>query len=149
MQKTGIDRWLQKKYIYVTQVYCNTLPHHIPSGVNLDETTEETGGRYLYRFTAYNDRSLNELTAHLEVENITYTSRIAEAGGMKAKLFNNPKKSFTMGVFWIIFIIAVLAVIFSGLPVRLWKELSVAEDPGAGAAGAHRNQPGIELLENP
>ncbi|MAS95823.1 MAG: hypothetical protein CMO55_21680 [Verrucomicrobiales bacterium] len=146
MQKTGIDRWLQKKYIYVTQVYCNTLPHHIPSGVNLDETTEETGGRYLYRFTANNDRALNELTAHLEVENITYTSRISEAGGMKAKLFNNPQKSFTMGVFWIIFIIAILAVIFSGLPVKMWKELSVQDESELETGGKNR-QPGVELLE--
>ena len=139
MQKTGLDRWLQKKYIYVTQVYCNTLPHHIPSGVDLDETTEETGGRYLYRFTTRNDRELNELTAHLEVENITYTSRIGKCGGFKAKLFNDPQKSFTMGVFWVIFIIIILAVIFSGLPVKLWNELSADDSEPAQANIEHHS----------
>ncbi|MEX2579319.1 MAG: hypothetical protein WD342_09695 [Verrucomicrobiales bacterium] len=128
MQKTALDRWLQKKLVYVSQVYCNTLPHQIPQGATLEETTAASGGRYLYRFTVTTDQAMDELTANLEVANITYTSRIAECGGWKGKLFNNPDKSFTLQVSWVIFGIAILSMAFSGLPVHLWKKLS-AEDP--------------------
>jgi len=129
MQQTAIDRWLRKKFVYVSQVYCNTLPHSLPPGVTLEETDEETGSRYLYRMTTENERALNELTAHLEVANITYTSRIAERESLPKKLFGNPHKSFTMQVAWLFLIITILAIAFSGLPVYLWKTLSAEEEP--------------------
>ena len=127
MQQTSLDTYLRRKYVQVALVYCNTLPRSLPRGITVEETTEESGTRYLYRLTAENENALNELTAHLEVENITYTSRIADTGGMKEKLFNDPNKSFTMQVAWIMLIITILAIAFSGLPVHLWKTLS--EDP--------------------
>ena len=127
MQQTSFDTYLRRKYVHVAQVYCNTLPRSLPHGINVEETTEESGTRYLYRLTAEDEKALTELTAHLEVENITYTSRIADNEGMQDKLFNDPNRSFTMQVAWIIFIIAILSIAFSGLPVHLWKTLS--EDP--------------------
>jgi hypothetical protein len=125
MQQTSIDTWIRRKYVYVTHVYANTLPRTIPSGVKVEETTPEMGGMYLYRFTAHTDRELNELTAHLEVANITYTSRVDDEKGTANKLFNNPNRSFTMQIAWVIVIISILAILFSGLPVHLWKTLSV------------------------
>ncbi len=124
MQQTKLDRMMQRKFVQRTQIFCNTLPYAIPYGVEIDETTEESGGRYLYRLTAPNDAALNELTAHLEVANITYTARIKDKGGLAGKLFNNPNKSFTMQVLWLFFTIIVLAVIFSGLPVKIWNDLT-------------------------
>lgn len=132
MQQTSIDRFLRKKYVYVTYVYTNTLPRALPYGVTVDETTAEMGSMYLYRLTAVTDAQLNELTARLEVENITYTSRIADQKGVSDKMFNNSHRSFTMQIAWLIFIIAILAIIFSGLPVYLWKTLSVKEEPSDG-----------------
>ncbi|MEM9283781.1 MAG: hypothetical protein AAGA96_18320 [Verrucomicrobiota bacterium] len=128
MQQTQMDRWLRKKYVYVTQVYCNMLPHSLPDGVVVEETSQEAGGMYLYRLTPRTEKILDELTAHLEVENITYTSRVADQDGMSDKLLNNPNKSFTMQIAWLIFIIAILAIVFSGLPVHLWNTLSVEEE---------------------
>jgi hypothetical protein len=113
-------------------VYCNTLPYAIPEGITVEETSAESGSMYLYRMVAANDRALNELTAHLEVANITYTSRISDDEGLNSKLFNNPEKSFTMQVVSIILLIAVLAFIFSGMPVHLWKTLSVKPEEGTG-----------------
>ncbi|MDF1656768.1 MAG: hypothetical protein P1U58_04105 [Verrucomicrobiales bacterium] len=128
MQQTSLDRYLRHKYVQRSVVYCNTLPYAIPEGIKVDETTEESGGRYLYRMTAMNDRSLNELTAHLEVANITYTSRIADDEGLNSKLFNNPEKSFTMQIVSIVLLVGVLAFIFSGMPVHLWKTLTVKDE---------------------
>ncbi|MBP6784093.1 MAG: hypothetical protein KA152_09925 [Verrucomicrobiales bacterium] len=128
MQKTALDRWLQMKYVYVCKVYCNTLPQSIPQGAVLEETTHESGGRYLYCFTLTDDVQLNELTATLELDNITYTSRVSEKGGLVGKLFNNPGKSFTLQVAWLCFTVIVLIVIFSGLPVKLWTYLSAEEE---------------------
>lgn len=124
MQQTKLDRALQRKFVQRTQVFCNTLPYSIPQGVRVDETTEESGGRYLYRLTAPNDAALNELTAHLEVANITYTARIKDQEGLSGRLFNNPNKSFTMRIAWIIFTILILSIILSGLPVKIWNDLT-------------------------
>ena len=132
MQQTSLDRWLRKKYVYKTNIFTNTLPQDIPPGVTVEETSEEMGGMYLYRFTAKTEQQLNELTARLEMANITYTSRVIGSSGTSEKLFGNPNKSFTMQVSWVIFIIAVLAIIFSGLPVHLWKTLSVEDEAEKG-----------------
>lgn len=129
MQQTNLDRFLRKKYVYVTYVYTNSLPHTVPYGVTVDETQKELGGMYLYRFTAPTDKHLNELTARLEVENITYTSRIADHAGVSNKMFNNENSSFTMQLAWLALIILILSVIFSGLPIYLWNTLSATEDP--------------------
>jgi len=145
MQKTTIDRWLQKKFVYVCYVYCNSLPHHVPSGIKLDESTEECGGRYLYRFTINNDKDMGELTAHLEVENITYASRVSEDGGMKGKFLNDPNKSFTLQISWLLFIIAIISIILSGLPVKIWNELSADETDGKKKAKIS-NQKAIDFL---
>ncbi|MDF1823947.1 MAG: hypothetical protein P1U68_04850 [Verrucomicrobiales bacterium] len=129
MQQTAIDRYLKKKYVQQTVIYCNTLPYAIPEGINLEETTEESGGRYLYRMTAANDKALNELTAHLEVANITYTARIMDQTGLNAKLFNDPEKSFTMQVVSLILLIGFIALVLSGKPVEIWRTLSAKEVP--------------------
>jgi len=124
MQQTKLDRMMQRKFVQRTQIFCNTLPYAIPNGVKVDETTAESGGRYLYRLTAPNDAALNELTAHLEVANITYTARIKDEEGLAGKMFNNPNKSFTMQVVWVIFTIIIITVILSGMPVKIWNELT-------------------------
>jgi len=129
MQQTSIDRWLRKAFVYVCKVYCNTLPHRVPDGVTLEESVDEGAGRYRYCFTVTNDRQMSELTALLEVANITYTSRVAERPGTLGKLFNNPEKSFSLQVAWLLFIIFIISIAFSGLPVRLWEHLSAEEEP--------------------
>ncbi|MDF1740136.1 MAG: hypothetical protein P1U86_13320 [Verrucomicrobiales bacterium] len=121
MQQTALDRWLRKKFVYYTQVYCNTLPREIPPRITVEETTKESGGRFLYRLTTNDDASLLEISKGLERENITYTSRVAEKKGLAARLFNDPFKSFTYRVAWIIFILIIISIILSGLPVYLWK----------------------------
>ncbi len=131
MQQTSIDRWLRKEFVYVCKVYCNTLPQDIPHGVVLDEADDESAGRYRYCFTVHNDRQMTELTARLEVANITYTSRVSERAGTAGKLFNNPQQSFTLQIGWIVLILTIIAIVFSGLPVRLWTYLSAEEEvPG-------------------
>ena len=128
MQQTSIDRFLRSKYVQKMVVYCNTLPYAIPDGVKVEETTVESGGMYLYRMTASSEKALNELTAHLEVANITYTSRVCDDEGVNGKLFNNPEKSFTMQVVSIILLIISLAFILSGMPVHLWQTLTAKDD---------------------
>tara|TARA_R110002096_G_scaffold332415_1_gene526453 strand:+ start:1471 stop:1917 length:447 start_codon:yes stop_codon:yes gene_type:complete len=137
MQQTPLDRWLRKKYVYVSHVYCNTLPQGLPYGVTVEETTGESGSMYLYRLTPENDKILDELTAHLEVANITYTSRVSDNEGLGDKMLNDQNKSFTMQIAWLIFIVIILAVAFSGLPVHLWKTLSAAEEETDGKKKAH------------
>lgn len=124
MQQTKLDRMMQRKFVQRTQIFCNTLPYAIPDGVTVDETTAESGGRYLYRLTAPNDAALNELTAHLEVANITYTARIKDEEGLAGKMFNNPNKSFTMQIAWVIFTIVIIAILASGLPIKIWNDLT-------------------------
>ncbi|MBL9157191.1 MAG: hypothetical protein JNJ70_06960 [Verrucomicrobiales bacterium] len=128
MQQTTIDRWLRKEFVYICKVFCNTLPHHVPDGVKLEESGDDNAGRYRYCFTVFNDKQMSELTALLEVENITYTSRVSERDGTAGKLFNNPEKSFSLQVAWMIFILIIIAIAFSGIPVRIWNHLSAEDD---------------------
>ncbi len=121
MQQTTFDRWLRKKYVYYTQVYCNTLPRELPPKISVEETKKETGGRYLYRLTTTDDDALVAVSKSLESENITYTSRVAEKTGLAARLFNDPFNSFTYRVAWVIFILIIISIIASGLPVYIWK----------------------------
>ncbi len=121
MQQTTLDRWLREKYVYFSQVYCNTLPREIPPKITVEETTKDTGGRYLYRLTTNDNEALVEVSKRLESENITYTSRVGEKTGMAARLFNDPLNSFTYRVAWIIFMIVIISIILSGLPVYIWK----------------------------
>ncbi len=132
MQQTSIDRWLRKEFVYICKVFCNTLPDQIPHGIKLDDAGDESAGRYRYCFTVCNDRQMSELTAILEVSNITYTSRVSERGGTAGKLFNNPEKSFSLQMAWVVFIFLIIAIAVSGLPVHLWKILSAEEDGAAG-----------------
>lgn len=138
MQQTSFDRWLRKKYVYYTQVYCNTLPREMPDKISVEETTRETGGRYLYRLTTTDDSALVEVSKRLESENITYTSRVAEKAGMAARLFNDPFKSFTYRIAWAIFIIIILSIILSGLPVYIWKTYTGHPDDEAKEARMER-----------
>lgn len=128
MQQTAIDRWLRKEFVYVCKVYCNTLPPSLPDNVLLEEAGEDSSGLYRYCFTVRNDRQMSELTAFLEVANITYTSRVSERGGTAGKLFNNPDKSFTLQVGWTVLILIIISIAFSGLPARLWTYLSAEDD---------------------
>ena len=127
MQQTSIDRWLRKAFVYICKVYCNTLPIRVPDGVTLEESGDDAAGRYRYCFTVSNDKQMSELTALLEVANITYTSRVSERAGTVSKLFNNPEKSFSLQVAWMIFISIIIAIAFSDLPVRIWTYLSADE----------------------
>ncbi|MAB77436.1 MAG: hypothetical protein CMO47_13390 [Verrucomicrobiales bacterium] len=129
MQQTSFDRYLARKFLHVSHVYCNTLPKNLPRGISVEESPEGSGARYLYRVTPSNEKALNELTTNLEAENITFTSRITDKQGIPNKLFNNPNKSFTMQVAWLILLIALISIAVSGLPVYLWKTLSVDPDP--------------------
>lgn len=124
MQQTSFDRYLTNKYVHVTQVYCNSLPPNLPQRVIQEETSVESGSRYRYRLTANNDKVLAELATLLEAENITYTSRVEDRGGLPSKLFNNPNRSFTMQLAWLILITVIVALSLSGLPARLWQTLS-------------------------
>jgi hypothetical protein len=133
MQKTALDRWLQKKYVQVYKVYCNTLPPQLPSGVVAEDAGEENAGRYRYCFTVNTDAKMSELAATLEVANVTYTSRIAEQDGLANKLFNNPEKSFTLQVAWMILLFVISMLIFSGLPEMLWSYLSAEEEEEDGS----------------
>ncbi len=128
MQQTAIDRWLRKEFVYVCKLYCNTLPPHLPEGIALEEASEDSAGLYRYCFTIRNDRQMSEITALLEVANITYTSRVSERGGTVGKLFNDSNRSFTLQVAWILFILSIITIAFSGLPVRLWAYLTADDD---------------------
>lgn len=147
MQQTSIDRWLRNRFVYVSKVYCNSLPADKPDGAVLEDAGDDSPGRYRYCFTVYDDRQMNELTARLEVANITYTSRVSERDGTAAKLFGDPGKSFTLRVAWIAFIILIISIAVSGLPVRIWKHLAAEDDSAkaskkpAAAAPAKEKEP--------
>ncbi len=124
MQQTSLDRWLQRKFVHRTHVYCNTLPGSIPRRASVKEAAPGDGGLYRYRITADSERTVREITRRLESENITYTSRVTDREGIAARLFANPHRSFTLGVVWLLVVALIVALMVSGQPGELWRALT-------------------------
>jgi hypothetical protein len=127
MQQTQFDRWLRKKFIYINRIYCNTLPHGLPTGLRIEEAPEESGGRYLYKLSTRSDRVLAEVTYLLEAENITYTARVEDRRTFWNRLFNHPQKSFSFRVAWALIAVAGLIFSLSGMPQEIWAKLTEEE----------------------
>ena len=121
MQQTALDRWLRKKFIYITRIYCNTLPGEIPPGLRVEEAPEESGGRYLYKLTACSERVVNQVADAMRMDNITYTSRVEDRKVWYGRWLNDPRKSFTYRMAWLGFALAGLAFSVLGGPQKLWS----------------------------
>ncbi len=127
MQQTALDRWLRRKFIYITRIYCNTLPGKFPPGLTIEEAPEESGGRYLYKLTVDSDRVLASVVEEMRSQNITYTSRIEDKKVWYGRFLNDPHKSFTFRCAWIMFGLAGLIFSLSGIPQKLWNQLANEE----------------------
>lgn len=123
MQQTQLDLWLRRRFVYINRVYCNTLPERLPLGLLVEEAPEESGGRYLYKLTTRSEPVLKDLVQALEMQNITYTSRVDDLEAWYTKYLNNPHKSFTFSMVWVLF--GVMGFIFavSGAPQKIWAAL--------------------------
>lgn len=125
---------MRRKFIYMNRVYCNTLPDQLPLGLLVEEAPEESGGRYLYKISTRSEELLKAVVHSLEMQNITYTSRVDDRQVWYTKYLNDPHKSFTFRVVWIL--IAVFGLVFSisGAPQAIWRSL-VDEEPVEEVAG--------------
>ena len=135
MQQTRLDRWLIKKFVHINRVYCNTLPEDIPWGVKVEEAPVESGGRFLYKLTTRSEKLLNQVADEMQMQNITYTSRVEERKVWYGKFINNPHKSFTFRMIWTS--IGVFAFLFavSGLPGMILDHLLADEEVMEEVAG--------------
>lgn len=127
MQQTNIDRWLRKKFLFITSMYTNTLPDELPSGLDITEAGEETGARYRYKLTTRNEQVIEEAAECFRMQNITYTSRVSDRKVWFSKCLTNRQKSVTFQGIWLLITIGVVAFILSGIPVMVWQSL-VAEE---------------------
>lgn len=129
MQQTNIDLWLRRKFIYITRVYCNTLPDKLPLGLLVEEAPEESGGRYLYKLTTRSEKLVNELVEVLKINNITYTTRVEDRDVWMAKWLNNPHQSFTFRMAWYMVGVIFLIFVLAGGPQKIWAALNEEETP--------------------
>lgn len=127
MQQTAFDRWLRKKFIYITRIYCNTLPSEIPPGLRVEEAPEESGGRYLYKISSSSERLVNRVADAMRMENITYTSRVEDKQAWYSRWLNDPRKSFTYRLAWMGVGLAGLAFSVLGGPQKLWSIINEEE----------------------
>lgn len=127
MQQTSLDLWLRRKFVYINRVYCNTLPEQLPLGLRVEEAPEESGGRFLYKITTRSEDLLKELVTSLQSHNITYTSRVDDGDGWFVKYLNDPHRSFTFRVVWVLIIVSFVAFAVSGLPQYIWQKLTEEE----------------------
>ncbi|MCB1077228.1 MAG: hypothetical protein KDM63_02130 [Verrucomicrobiae bacterium] len=129
MQQTNLDLWLRRKFVYITRVYCNTLPERIPLGMVVEEAPEESGGRYLYKLSTRSENLLRELVSSLETANITYTSRVEDRQVWFTKLLTDPHRSFTFRVVWVIIVFCIAMFLLLGGPQKIWAKLTEEEKP--------------------
>lgn len=123
MQQTPLDRWLRKKFIYITRIYCNTLPTSLPTGLDVEEAPEESGGRFLYKMSTRSEGVLQEVLQSMRDANITYTSRVEDRNVWYSRYLNNPHKSFTYRCVWVTMGLSGLILSLSGLPQKLLAHL--------------------------
>jgi len=123
MQQTPLDRWLRKKFLFVTSLYCNTLPDDLPKELVIDEAGEESGARFRYKLTTRSEEIIEDATECFRMQNITYTSRVSDREVWFSKYLNNRQKSITFQLIWVLFALAAVGIVFSGAPVKLWHAL--------------------------
>lgn len=128
MQQTKLDLWLRRKFVYINRVYCNTLPDLLPLGLQVEEAPEESGGRYLYKLTTRSERILKDLVQALELQNITYTSRVDDIHAWYTRFLNNPHKSFTFTMVWAMIGFTGFVFAISGAPQKIWAALMDEEE---------------------
>ena len=127
MQQTSLDRFLRKKLVYITRIYCNTLPKKVPFGVNVETAPEESGGRYQYKLSTRSEAMVTTISERLGQENITYTTRIEDRNVWFAKYFNHPQKSFTYRMTWLGIFVMMGILTACGMPMKLWNHLTADE----------------------
>lgn len=128
MQQTALDRWLRNKFVYITRVYCNTLPSDLPTGLTVEEAPEESGGRFLYKLSTTSDKILSGVLEQMRNQNVTYTSRIEHRKVWYGKFLTDPHKSFTYRCVWTGLAVGGLLLSLSGLPQRLLDYLLADEN---------------------
>lgn len=115
MQHTKLDRWLCRKFVHINQIYFNTMPDHLPQGLDIEEAEEESGARYRYRATTNSEETAKEACDVFATQNITYTARVDERTGALARFVGNPKRSVTMLIVWISLLIFGILFAVSGV----------------------------------
>ena len=155
MQQTTLDLWLRRKFVYVNRIYCNTLPDRLPLGLTVEEAPEESGGRFLYKITTRSEELLKDAVTALQGQNITYTSRVDDRNVWFTKYLNDPHKSFTYRVAWMLIILFILIFAVSGAPQYIWKKLTeekteeVVEEKPAGSdqAKVYHKKDGLREID--
>ncbi len=128
MQQTPFDQWLRRKFLYVTQIYCNTLPEGLPSELPIEEAGEESGGRFRYTMTTRDEEIVAETVECFRMQTITYTSRVYDRDVWFAKYLNSRQKSMTFRVVWLLICLTFVGFIVSGLPIRIYDYLVSDEE---------------------
>ncbi len=123
MQQTSLDRWLRKKFLFVTAIYCNTLPDDLPKELSIEEAGEESGARFRYKLTTRKEEIIEDATECFRMQSITYTSRVSDREVWFSKYLNNRKKSITFQLIWALFALASAGLVYSGAPSKLWQAL--------------------------
>ena len=119
MQQTSFDQWLRRKFLFVTQIYCNTLPEGLPEELSVEEADEESGGRYHYTMKTRDDELVADTVECFRMQNITYTSRVYDRDVWFAKYLNNRTKSMTFRIVWLSMFLAFVGFVFSGAPMAI------------------------------
>ncbi len=128
MQQTSFDLWLRKKFLFVTALYCNTLPEDLPPELTIEEAADESGARFRYKLETRREDVIEDATECFRMQNITYTSRVSDRKVWFSKYLNNRKKSVSFQLIWVLIMLGLAGFVFSGIPVKVWNSL-IEEEP--------------------
>jgi hypothetical protein len=120
MQQTSFDQWLRRKFLFVTQIYCNTLPEDLPEELAVEEADEESGGRYRYTMSTRDELLVADAVECFRMQNVTYTTRVHDRDVWFAKYLNSRTKSMTFRIVWLCMFLALVGFVFSGAPLAIY-----------------------------
>lgn len=140
MQQTAFDRWLLKKYVYITEIFCSTLPEELPPVISVEKS--DGTGTYLYRLSSRDHAAAEALITSMRMENIMFASRVANLDTAFARIISNPRRSPTWTVIGTAVGLALGILFLTGLPQRAFEKLIAHSDKAAEERYDRERHPG-------
>lgn len=127
MQKTKLDRWLQKKFALETHVYTMRPCMRHPRGFRYRELPEGTDTRYRHLYITRKEKLAQRLINQLRDDSMMFNTRVVDRKGLLPSLLAPKNKSVFYTLIWAV-ISCVVALAAANLGKKLWSNPKFQEN---------------------
>lgn len=127
MQKTKLDRWLQKRFALETHVYTMRPCARRPRGFRYRELPEGSDTRYRHLYITRKEKLAQRLIDQLRNDSMMFNTRVVDRTGLLPSLLAPKNKSVFYTLVWTV-IFGILTVVAANLGKKLWSNPKVREN---------------------